>query len=340
MKVQTTRLGDDWLMRIDAEHGIGVVGQVVLGDSLWLAVNRDREGGYDVRYLEIVDGEVVRDIGETCGVSPDLFVHDGAVWAVVCDPYGERDRELVAPVVERASDPKRFPPFHGAVVGVHEGVLWRHQPDPKGDRLLPFTLATGKRSKQIKLEPSYNMCFVERDGLNLLRITDVHTHVHVDSAGRPDRERVLRIDLRQELGARSPLRLSGNEPAMLVAAGNAIHHLRFDAEGTQRAAESLAESENGIWNLWPVAHTARGFATAFNGESISGWLYASDGVREMYTLAANGFVDARGNVLELPAAKWRTPKILASAQRYFAVCEASAARGRHGTMFVFGRNAA
>jgi hypothetical protein len=286
--------------RLTAPALISHHGTRALGDMLWLNGNAHTSDHlYQTFYAAIgTDGE--RVLAEKHGLLPTLFVGPGdTMWAVLTNPYGDRDREVIVQIGEAPGEP--YPPFVGTPLWLDAETLVLHNANRfkpnTPDRWMRYDLVSGKR-KVIKLAPPTNMQFLRNvEGIHGLART---SHRLFDPAGRVLRERTLALpQLNLE-----PVELAFDGDSTLFGTdGKTLWWIVVGADGTVARTSLLSGS---FYNLWPAQRSTRGIVLRHNGEHGNGWVVVNDGrVVSSVRSVPRGYVDADERpVIELPEATW------------------------------------
>jgi hypothetical protein len=286
--------------RVTAAAGISHHGTHTSGNEVWLVANAYTDAVlYETVY--VVLGETDRVLVEDQGVLPTMFAGpDNAVWAVVTNPYGSRDREIIRPVGGPPGKP--FAPFVGEPLWMESGEMLFVNTDAfsstKPDRWLRYHLTKGVQ-KIVKLPlPNKGLYLRNEEGIHGLARTQ---HRLYDPKGKVLRERALGLDgliLR-------PIELRFDGRSELIGTDSTtLWWLTVDPDGSVERSPLMSGS---FYNLWPVqSHASGAVAVRHNGEQGNGWAIARDG--QLLTSVRSdehGYVDSTGRrTIELPAGSW------------------------------------
>jgi hypothetical protein len=279
--------------------GFSHQGQVVVGDTLWLTGNayKDPALTYDTVYIGL--GADERVLKEDQGVLPTMFVGpDGRLWAVVTNPYGDRDCEVVRPVGGRPHKGRR--PFVGTPLWLDGNVLVLLNSDAfsdKPDRWLRYDLGDEK-AKILKLPPPGRGKFLRNDqGIQCLAGM---THRLLSPTGEVLRERALPLE---RLGVQPvDLRFDGTSTAA-AHDGQIWWWLTIGGDGSVTRKEI---AKRAFYTLFPPERVTDTLVFRYVDETGNGWVCVRDGtlISSVHS-TETGYVDGAGQtVIALPSARW------------------------------------
>jgi len=275
--------------------------QRTIGDAVWLTANAYTAGGlYKCVYVE-VRGDEARVTVEDQGLLPTLFEGpDGAAWAIVTNPYGEKDVEIIRRVGGAARP--SFPPFVGEPVFLDGQVLVLVKRNPFSktapDRLMRYDLATDKRKIAKVPLPGNGKYLHGEEGLHAVHL---RTHRLLSSTGEVLRERT--IDAPELFVTPVELRFDGPSTAL----GNdltTLHWLEIEPDGSVRKTKLR---DGSFYSLWPPQRTRDGaLVVHWVGDGGNGWIVLRDGrvTSATHSTRAGWADDAGAPVVTLPEGNW------------------------------------
>lgn len=284
-------------LRITAPAGISHHGQRVIGTTPWLTANAYLDAyQYETTYLEL--GESPTAQREDQGVLPTLFEGpSGDAWAVVTNPYGPRDREVLRPV-GGAPVGEPFPPFVGEPLWLDGAALILGRSAKKADHWLRLDLRTGKRKLVPLAEKGLQHFQRGEEGLHGLGLT---VHCLLSPGGETLRRRTL--DLSKLNVQPDVLRFDGTS-TLFATDMETLFRLDVASDGKVNSRPLTAGS---FYSLYPVEHLAGGASVLrWVGEHGNGWSVVRDGQLVSHVRSdATGYVDQDGRrVVELPQGDW------------------------------------
>jgi hypothetical protein len=271
-----------------------------VGDTLWLTGNSYKAPvvGYDTVYVGL--GADERVVKEDQGVLPTMFIGpDGKLWAVVTNPFGDRDCEVVRPV--GGPPHKGRKPFVGTPLWLEGNVLVLASSDlyssDKPDRWLRYDLATEK-TKVIRLPlPSGGKFIRNAEGIQCLARTQ---HRLLSPTGDVLRERALAL----EGLAVQPVDLRFNGASTALAHDrDTLWWLTIGTDGTVRHHEL---KKGPFYALYAPQRAAEMLVARYVDETGNGWVCIREGRLVSWVHSTEtGYADGDGRtVVALPRARW------------------------------------
>ncbi len=299
------------LLRITAPAGISHHDQRVIGGTPWLTANAYfATHQYETTYLEL--GATPSSHREDQGVLPTLFEGPaGAAWAVVTNPYGPRDREVLRPVGGTpVGEP--FPPFVGEPLWREGDALVLGRSPKKADHWLRLDLRTGKRKLLPLVEKGLAHFQRGEEGVHGLGRT---AHCLLSPEGGTVRQRAL--DLSSLNVQPDVLRFDGMS-TLFATDLETLFRLDIGPDGKM---DSRPLTPGSFYSLYPVEHLTGGSSVLrWVGEHGNGWSVVRDGQLVSHVRSdETGYVDQDGRrVVELPRGDWVLSGLSALGDRLLA----------------------
>jgi hypothetical protein len=282
---------------ITGPTGLSHHGQLVVGTSLFVTGNAYKTDSlYDTVYVELFGED--RSIREDQGVLPSMFVGpDGALWAVVTNPYGDRDTEVVRAVGGPVKKPRA--PFVGEPLWLDGDILVRVKGssfDPhKPDRMMRYDLRTEKAQTFTIPLPALGRYLRSADGIHCVART---SHRLLSPKGEVLRERTLDVgELMVE-----PVDLSFEAESTLIGANReAMWWLTVSPDGSTKRRELV---KGNFYSLYPPERAGDAIVVRYVDERGNGWVSLKERSTRAVHSTESGYVDREGQtVVALPKRK-------------------------------------